>query len=77
MIYLIQNQGLDWTKGRRQSWTIERDGVSVTTIYESQLKDVLGQVLEEKMTLEVDDKGRRMKLVHRENMNILKKVFKH
>jgi SAM-dependent methyltransferase len=61
-LYLIQNLKLDWAGEallRSESWTLERDGVRVTTRYDSRLKDALVQIITETLTMEVDDHGRQ------------------
>jgi len=70
-LYLIQNQGLDWTKGEKQSWTMKRNGITVTTTYESHLKDILSQTYEEKITLEVEDNGKRKKFIHKGDLKFI------
>lgn len=63
-LYLIENFRLDWTRlFGSQSWTMERDGVSVKTTYEIRLVDALSQTLAERMTLDVDNHGERRTLV--------------
>ena len=52
-LYFIQNMGLDWTRNVKQSWTMERDGVTVKTSFETHFKDIINQIYTEKMTLEV------------------------
>ncbi|UCH56921.1 MAG: class I SAM-dependent methyltransferase [Candidatus Bathyarchaeota archaeon] len=59
-LYLIENLRLDWASEGffgAESWTIERNGIQVKTTYEIRLEDALTQMLEERMTLEVDDHG--------------------
>jgi hypothetical protein len=70
-LYFIQNQGLDWTKNARQSWTMKRDGITVTTTYESHFKDILNQIYTEKMTLEIDDNGKRKTYINEEDLKFV------
>ncbi len=70
-LYFIQNQGLDWTKSTMQSWTMKRNGITVTTTYESHFKDILNQIYTEKMTLEIDDNGKRKKLIHEKDLKFI------
>lgn len=61
-LYLIENFRLDWASEDffgPGSWTMEKDGIRVKTIYDIQLKDALMQTITETMTLEVDDHGEK------------------
>jgi SAM-dependent methyltransferase len=70
-LYFIQNMILDWSP-RGESWTLERDEITVKTTFEMSLKDILNQIYTEKMTLEVNDKGEVKEFVQQE---ILKFIF--
>lgn len=62
-LYLIENLKLDWAGEallRRESWTLERDGIRVTTTYDSHLKDALGQIIAETLRMDVDDQGTKV-----------------
>ena len=54
---------LDWCvhfapfSDRTESWTMERDGIEVTTKWSERLVDVVGQLVEETLTLEVMEDG--------------------
>lgn len=72
-LYFIQNWTVDWTKPEKQSWTMERDGVSVETTFELRLKDVLNQIGTERITLDVNDHGKREKYVQKDRD--LKMIF--
>jgi SAM-dependent methyltransferase len=61
-LYLIENFRLDWASEDffgPESWTMEKDGIRVKTIYDIQLKDALMQTITETMRLEVDDHGEK------------------
>lgn len=70
-LYFIQNMGLDWTKDIKQGWTMERDGIAVTASYECHFKDVLSQTDTEKITLDVDDHGKRKRLCQEEDLKFI------
>jgi len=71
-LYFIQNVGLDWTKKRKQSWTMKRDGITVKATFQtSSFKDVLGQVYTEKITLEVNDNGKAKRFVQEEDLKFI------
>ncbi len=73
-LYLIENLCLDWPRicSKPQSWIMERDGIKIKTTYEPVLRDALSQTYEEKITLEVDDNGKKSNLSER---HIWKYVF--
>jgi SAM-dependent methyltransferase len=71
-LYFIQNISLDWTKKRKQSWTIKRDGIIVKATFQTScFKDVLGQVYTEKNTLEVNDHGKTKRFVQEEDLKFI------
>jgi len=74
-LYLIENFRLDWASDDffgPGSWTMERSGIHVKTIYDVQLTDVLTQMLQETMTLEVSDQGRKLVLKEKD---VTKMIF--
>ena len=70
-LYFIQNQGLDWTKSGKQSWEMKRNGITVTTTFERHLKNIINQIYTEKITLDVDDNGKRKEFVHQEDYKFI------
>jgi SAM-dependent methyltransferase len=71
-LYFIQNQKVDWTRlDTEQSWTIERNGTTVKTTFETHLRDVLNQVYTGKLSFEVDDNGKRKEFVHEEHAKFI------
>ncbi|MFW6197184.1 MAG: hypothetical protein ACOC5D_07625, partial [Thermoplasmatota archaeon] len=65
-LYLIENLKLDWDSDDffgKAVWTEKRDGIEVEAKYSLELKDALEQKVIEKITLEVDDKGRKRTIV--------------
>jgi ubiquinone/menaquinone biosynthesis C-methylase UbiE len=72
-LYLIENMKLDWQAiSKPQSWVMEREGITVRTTYRTNMVDLLAQTFEEILILDVDDHGKKFRLVERE---ILKHVF--
>lgn len=73
-LYLIENLCLDWTRiwSIPQRWTSERNGIKIETTYKPELRDLLAQTYEEKITLEVDDNGKKSSLLE---THVLKYVF--
>jgi ubiquinone/menaquinone biosynthesis C-methylase UbiE len=70
-LYFIQNQVFDWTRTTKQSWTIERNGITVKTTFEWTFTDILNQIFREKITLEVNDNGKRKEFVHKEDFKFI------
>jgi len=74
-LYFIQNFGVnwkvDWTKAQTQSWEMERGGIKVGTTYETIVKDIIDQIVTEKITLEVDDHGRKGIFTHEEDIKLV------
>jgi len=74
-LYLIQNFGVnwvvDWTKPQMQTWEMERDGIKVRTTYETIVKNIIDQIVTEKITLEVDDHGRKGIFTHKEDIKLV------
>ena len=59
-LYLIENAEADWAKEDffgSQTWTSERDGISIETTYKLELKDTLKQAAVATIILEVNDHG--------------------
>ncbi len=74
-LYFIQNFGVnwkvDWTKPQVQSWEMEREGIKVKTLYETVVKDIVNQIVTEKIVLEVDDHGMKKRLMHQEDLKLV------
>jgi SAM-dependent methyltransferase len=74
-LYFIQNFGVnwkvDWTKAQKQTWEMERDGIKVKTTYETIVKNIINQIVTEKITLEVDDHGRKGVFTHEEDLKMV------
>ena len=73
-LYLIENMALDWPNLSRKppQWSMERDGIIVDTTYRMTPVDTLEQTSREKLVLEVDDHGRKIKY---EDERIIRNIF--
>ena len=73
-LYLIENMELDWKNLSYKpiKWVMKRDSISVKTTYMIKPKDMLSQISEEILTLEVNDRGKKMKFIERSD---IKHVF--
>lgn len=70
-LYFIQNKMVDWTGTEEQSWTVEREGISVKTTFNIHWKDILNQVYTERLKLEVNDHGQTRKFVSEEDLKFV------
>lgn len=69
-LYLIENMELDWLNFKPQFWIMKKDGIKVKTTYKLKPKDPIAQTSEENIILEVNDHGKKLKLIE-------KRVVKH
>jgi hypothetical protein len=58
-LYLFENFSLRLKQSPKQEWTMARGEIEVKTTWESTTKDELEQLEEEKLTLEVNDHGKK------------------
>jgi len=71
-LYFIQNKTVDWAGTAEQSWTMEKDGVSVKTTYSFTFwKDMLDQIYTERGVLEINDHGQSKRLVSEEDLKFI------
>jgi hypothetical protein len=70
-LYFIQNKNVDWKATGEQSWTVERDGITVKTTFNTRWKNILGQIYAEELTLEVNDHDQRKKLESKEDLKFI------
>ncbi len=70
-LYFIQNMDLNWTIDERQSWTMERNGITVKTTFETHFKDIIDQICTEKTTTEVNDNGKILRFVDEEDLKFI------
>jgi ubiquinone/menaquinone biosynthesis C-methylase UbiE len=73
-LYLIENMILDWSSflNSSETWTMNRNGITVTSTYQTKLSDMISQTFEEKITLQVNDNGKKLRLLED---NVCKLVF--
>lgn len=70
-LYFIQNKAVDWTQNAEQSWTMERNGITVKTTFSTRWKDILNQIYTEKIILEVNDHGQLLKFEDEEDLKFI------
>lgn len=69
-LYFIQNKYLDYEEAKA-SWKMEKDGIKVKTTYKSDFKNALNQIYAEKITLEVNDNGKRRKFINKRDVKFI------
>jgi len=71
-LYLMEDLRLDSEHMfAPQKWTRKREGIKVRAFYRVELKDVLTQMLTERLRLEVDDYGRKLVLEECQDYKII------
>ena len=70
-LYFIQNKAIDWTSTDEQSWTMERNGITVKTTFQIRFKDILNQIYTEGITIEVNDHGQVKKFTDEEELKYI------
>jgi SAM-dependent methyltransferase len=70
-LYFIQNKAVDWTHSEEQKWTMEREGITVNTTFNTCWKDLVNQIYTEKLTLDVNDHGKSFRLESEENLKFV------
>jgi SAM-dependent methyltransferase len=70
-LYFIQNKAVNWTQNEEQKWTMEREGITVNTTFNTSWKDVVNQIYTEKLTLEVNDHGKTIRLESEEDLKFV------
>ena len=63
-LYLLENLSIGLVEHGRQEWVMKSDGIEIKTTFEAKVTDVMRQVSQGKLTLEVDDHGKRLTLVN-------------
>lgn len=62
-IYLLENTALDLKPFGYQDWTMKKDQIEIKATFEMKMIDPMMQISEGILTLEVNDRGERKKLV--------------
>jgi SAM-dependent methyltransferase len=70
-LYFIQNLSLDWADFGKQSWTMKGGGIKVKTTYERIFKNMLRQIFTERLVFEINDKGKKKKIVQQKNLKFV------
>lgn len=70
-LYFIQNKAVDWTKNEEQSWTMEKEGITVKTTFSTRWKNILKQIYTERITMEVNDHGQIKKFDEEEDLKFV------
>lgn len=70
-LYFIQNKAVDWTKNEEQSWTMEKDGITVNTTFSMRWKNLIDQIYIERIVTEVNDHGHTKKLSEEEDLKFV------
>ncbi|HYB75731.1 MAG TPA: class I SAM-dependent methyltransferase, partial [Nitrososphaerales archaeon] len=70
-LYFIQNRTVDWTHMREQKWTAERAGITVRATFGTRWKDVMNQTYTQRLVLDINDHGRRIRLESEEDLKFV------
>ncbi|MEM3536384.1 MAG: class I SAM-dependent methyltransferase [Candidatus Bathyarchaeia archaeon] len=70
-LYFIQNMAVDWTQDAEQSWTMEKDGVTVKTTFSTRWKNLLNQIYTERIIMEVNDHRQQLTLEQQEDLKFI------
>jgi SAM-dependent methyltransferase len=70
-LYFIQNTFVNWASAQGQSWDMERDGIHVKTTYNTHWENILNQTFIEEIALEINDRGKKLKLKSSEELKFI------
>ncbi len=73
-LYLIENLTINWADPkfwRPQKWTMKQDGIVVKTVYQMIPKDLVTQSVTQVLTIDVDDHGKKMTFVDKDDVKII------
>jgi len=73
-LYLIENLAINWSDPsflKPQSWIMKQGGIRVKTTYQILLKDSLKQTVTQTLQMEVDDNGKKMKFMDKDDLKII------
>lgn len=73
-LYLIENLVIDWADSaflKPQSWIMKQDGIKVKTTYQILPKDPLKQAVTQILKMEVNDHGKKMEFVDKDDVKII------
>jgi SAM-dependent methyltransferase len=73
-LYLIENLNIDWANPKfwkPQIWTMKRGKVKVKTTFQLVPRNLLSQVVTQIIKLEVDDNGKKMEFIDKDEVKII------
>lgn len=70
-LYFIQNMAIDWTQDAEQSWTMEKDGVTVKTTFSTRWKNLRNQIYTERIVMEVNAHGQQLTFEQKEDLKFI------
>lgn len=73
-LYLIENLGIDWVNPKfwkPQTWMMKQGKIKVKTTFKLTPKDLLSQIVTQTIKLEVDDNGKRMEFMDKDEVKII------
>lgn len=73
-LYFIENFIINWADQsflKSQFWTMRQNGIRVKTTYQLLLQDPLRQIVTQTLTLEVNDNGKKMKFLDKDDLKII------
>ncbi len=70
-LYFIQNKIVDWNGIEEQSWTEEREGITVKTTFSMRWKNIIDQIYTETLKLEVNDHGQTRRFASEEDLKLV------
>ena len=70
-LYFIQNKAVNWPKNEEQTWTMEKDGITVKTTFSMRWKNLIDQIYTERIVIEVKDHGHVKQLREEEELKFV------
>jgi hypothetical protein len=73
-LYLIENLNIDWANPkfwRPQAWTMKQGRIKVKTTFQLVPKNLLAQTVIQIIKLEVDDDGKKMEFIDKDEVKII------
>jgi len=73
-LYLMENLTINWADPKfwkPQTWTMRRGKIKVKTTYQPIPKDLISQTITQTIKLEVDDNGKKLELVDKDDLKII------
>lgn len=73
-LYLIENIAINWADPdffKLQIWTMSKGKIKIRTTYQIKLRDALKQTVIQELKMEVDDNGKKMKFIDKDELKII------